>query len=404
MTEAVRTPCYIFNKKDFKERIRMVAEALPGIPLTYSIKANSFLIAAAPEQIRHLEVCSPGELAICERLKVDPKRIIYSGVMKENTDVAEAIRYEVDILTAESPAHVRIIEEEAGKAGKNVRMILRLSSGNQFGMDAPALSEIISKKAEYPHIEMIGIHNYTGTQKEKERNIVKDLKRLDQLLTDLKEQYGFTPQLVEYGPGLAADYFEPPYEETDRALLETVAPLLLEFAEKYPLGIEMGRFLAAPCGRYLTQVKDLKTTEGVNYVILDGGIHQVKYYGQMMAMKVPPVTAAAADGSPLGEAQTSDELPVGEAQMSGETLQTEYTLCGSLCTTADVLVRSITLPELHTGDVLTFGRVGAYSSMEASVLFLSRLLPAIYFEEEDGKLTLLRDFIPADRLNAPLQA
>jgi hypothetical protein len=69
-----------------------------------------------------------------------------------------------------------------------------------------------------------------------------------------------------------------------------------------------------------------------------------------------------------------------------------------------VLVRSITLPELHTGDVLTFGRVGAYSSMEASVLFLSRLLPAIYFEEEDGKLTLLRDFIPADRLNAPLQA
>ena len=93
MTEAVRTPCYIFNKKDFKERIRMVAEALPGIPLTYSIKANSFLIAAAPEQIRHLEVCSPGELAICERLKVDPKRIIYSGVMKENTDVAEAIRY-----------------------------------------------------------------------------------------------------------------------------------------------------------------------------------------------------------------------------------------------------------------------------------------------------------------------
>ena len=382
----------------------MVAEALPGIPLTYSIKANSFLIAAAPEQIRHLEVCSPGELAICERLKVDPKRIIYSGVMKENTDVAEAIRYEVDILTAESPAHVRIIEEEAGKAGKNVRMILRLSSGNQFGMDAPALSEIISKKAEYPHIEMIGIHNYTGTQKEKERNIVKDLKRLDQLLTDLKEQYGFTPQLVEYGPGLAADYFEPPYEETDRALLETVAPLLLEFAEKYPLGIEMGRFLAAPCGRYLTQVKDLKTTEGVNYVILDGGIHQVKYYGQMMAMKVPPVTAAAADGSPLGEAPTSDGLPVGEAQMSGETPQTEYTLCGSLCTTADVLVRSITLPELHTGDVLTFGRVGAYSSMEASVLFLSRLLPAIYFEEEDGKLTLLRDFIPADRLNAPLQA
>ena len=374
----------------------MAADALPGIPLTYSIKANSFLIAAAPAEIRHLEVCSPGELTICERLKVEPGRIIYSGVMKENTDVAEAIRYGVDILTAESPSHVRIIEEEAEKAGKKVRVILRLSSGNQFGMDAPTLSEIIAHSGEYPWIELFGIHNYTGTQKEKERNIIKDLKRLDDLLQDLEARYGFRPQLVEYGPGLAADYFEPPYEETDEALLKTVAPLLLEFARKYPLGIEMGRFLAAPCGRYLTQVKDLKNTDGVNYVILDGGIHQVKYYGQMMAMKIPPVTAASGDGTPLGKQAAEDgtEDPADESRK-------EYTLCGSLCTTADVLVRSITLPELHTGDILTFGRVGAYSSMEASVLFLSRLLPAIYFEEEDGTLTLLRDFIPADKLNAP---
>ena len=33
--------------------------------------------------------------------------------------------------------------------------------------------------------------------------------------------------------------------------------MLREFAEEYPLGIEMGRFLAASCGKYYTQVRIL---------------------------------------------------------------------------------------------------------------------------------------------------
>ena len=107
-------------------------------------------------------------------------------------------------------------------------------------------------------------------------------------------------------------------------LLLEAAPLLNAFAEEAPLGLEFGRFLAATCGTYYTSVKDLKTTDGVRYVILDGGIHHVKYYGQMMSMHQPPVH--------LVEKQDGERLP--------------YCLCGALCTVSDVLVREILLPEL----------------------------------------------------------
>ena len=115
----------------------------------------------------------------------------------------------------------------------------------------------------------------------------------------------------------------------------------------------MGRFLAASCGKYYTQVKDLKSAGDANYAILDGGIHHLNYFGQRMAMQVPPISIYRADGVEL------TQLP-----------DIDYTLCGSLCTVADVLVREVKLKKLELGDVLEFGHCGAYSVTEAPALFL----------------------------------
>ena len=53
-------------------------------------------------------------------------------------------------------------------------------------------------------------------------------------------------------------------------------------------------------------------------------------------------------------------------------------LCGSLCTTADILDRDAFLPEPAVGDRVVFTRCGSYSVTEGISLFLSRDLPAIY--------------------------
>lgn len=101
------------------------------------------------------------------------------------------------------------------------------------------------------------------------------------------------------------EYFEEDWQEREKQALDEAAEVLREFAVEYPLGIEMGRFLAASCGKYYTQVKDLKSTGDANYAILDGGIHHLNYFGQRMAMQVPPISIYRAAeiyfGEKLGE-------------------------------------------------------------------------------------------------------
>lgn len=400
-----QTPYYVFDTDEFAKRAAMIRAALDckggrRIPLCFSIKANPFLLHRLPEGLDHVEVCSPGELEICIALGVKPESIIYSGVMKEKCDIERAVSYGAGILTCESIRHATLISEvmleciqegayEAKFAETKAHVILRLTSGNQFGMSLDDIEYIISHPDEFKGITVIGIHYYSGTQKSL-RKINKDLEKIKSALVMLKDKYSFEPQLVEYGPGLCVEYFEEDWQEKEKQSLDEAAEVLREFAEEYPLGIEMGRFLAASCGKYYTQVKDLKSTGDANYAILDGGIHHLNYFGQRMAMQVPPIKVYG------GEVSENEEKPGVELTQMPDA---DYTLCGSLCTVADVLVREVKLKKLEIGDILEFANCGAYSVTEAPALFLSRQLPAIYAYSKGCGYECLREHIPAAEIN-----
>lgn len=375
------TPAFIFDADEFGKRARNVKSAIGGAALCYSIKANPFLLACLPEEIDRVEVCSPGELAICRRVGVDPSTVVYSGVNKGSGDIAEAIEYGAELLTAESLRQLGLINTAAVAAGKRVRVALRLTSGNQFGMDSEALKRAVAERGSYESVDIVAIHYYSGTQKKKLAVVEKELAELEELADILEERFGLSGISLEYGPGLPADYFGDDPEGRDMAVLAEAGEMIAAVAARRSVTVEFGRFLASPCGTYLTAAADIKNNNGENFVICDGGINHLKYYGQTMAMQTPPITLLGDHGE-----RTED-----------------YTLCGSLCTTADILVRKVTLPALSVGDVLAFGRCGAYSVTEGIGLFLSRQLPRIVLHSERGGNRLLRDFYGTDILNSPAE-
>ena len=390
------TPFYLFSFDKFEKRVNLIRNAFgENIPLCYSIKANPFLLKELPEAVSHVEVCSPGELSICENLKIAPSMVLYSGVMKEYTDIKRAIDYGVDILTAESIRHVTLEEEVASQSGKTVKVLLRLTSGNQFGMSSEDIFSVIGNKDKYPHIDFIGLHYYSGTQK-KAVAIQNDLALMGEVLKGLKAEFGFEPQMVEYGPGLGVDYFNPPYDEWEENALDELAGLLKDFAEKYPLALEFGRFIATPCGYFVTEIKDIKSNNDMNFIICDGGIHHLKYHGQTMGMQIPPL--AYIKGEKELDIAKIDNISFPD--ISAEETA-DYSICGSLCTVADVLIRKVNLPKANVGDKLIFARCGAYSVTEGTMLFLSRCMPKIYYKNSLGNIEVLRDFFFSDTLNTP---
>ena len=96
----------------------------------------------------------------------------------------------------------------------------------------------------------------------------------------------------------------------------------------------------------------------------------------MMGLKCPHI-----DVVPGAAASVCEDT--GVVQSAPARQMRRWTLCGSLCTTADVLVREFEAP-LAMGDLLAFQHIGAYSVTEAMYLFLSRTLPSVvlYYDSE----------------------
>ncbi len=373
------TPGYLFDIDAFARRAELVKEAFgPKCGICFSIKANPFLLGDLPEAFDKIEVCSPGELTICEKTGVDMGKVIFSGVNKTAEDVERAMEDEVGVFTAESYLHLDLINSSALKRGKVADVLVRLTGGSQFGMDEADVLEVIANRSRYEGIRIVGIHYFTGTQKSKVKVIAKELALLEELFEKVKTELGFTLERLEYGTGLAVDYFCADGEEKEQARLAEVAPLIRDLSEKVHLTVEMGRFFAAPCGYYFTKVMDTKTNCGVNYAIVDGGLNQLKYDGQLYGMQIPVIS---------------------QLKEGGE--EKNWTLCGSLCTTADVLTKNVPLKDLEIGDVLVFHRTGAYSAMEGMAIFLSREMPVIASYSDKNGLKILRKRILTDVFNTP---
>ena len=378
--QALGTPLYLFHLDRLHQRVERIRKELgTRAGLCYAVKANPFLAEALDKDVERFEVCSPGEYRICRRQGLSPEKLVISGVNKSRKDTEEMMEQcpDMGIYTAESLSQWRLLNQCAEKYGRHIRVLLRLTSGNQFGMEEETLRQIIRERAQWPHSEIVGIQLYSGTQKHSLKRLQRELDRLDELVRSLQEEEGFLVQELEYGPGFPVFYFEEDEPWEEEAFFQSFGKMLENMAFSGTITLEMGRTMAADCGYYLTSVADIKSSRGQNYCILDGGMHQISYYGQSMAMKHPPVSSL-------------QERP-------GEPLL--WNLCGSLCTVNDILVKQFPLPTPELGDVFVFEKAGAYCVTEGIALFLSRDLPAVASWCQERGVELLRPHMEAEAFN-----
>lgn len=385
--EKYKTPFYLYDMQTLYSQIDRINSAFSGIKICYCMKASPILAPLVCDKVDKIEICSPGEYEIAIRGGCPHDKILFSGVNKTEESVKRVLDTAKDdcTFTIESDSHFRIIEKLSKEAGVVSDCYIRLSSGNQFGVDEDEFLRLVKAVMESDALNFAGIHFFSGTAK-KTKKISKELKYLAEFSEKI---YAITGEKVglEYGPGMGVDYFvsqesgADAFYESVRGELEAVAKAVEEsgIKEAYSdITFEHGRFIAACGADYFTKIIDLKNTKGTDYVILDGGLHQLNYFGSMAGMKTPCIDVVGSDSD-------------------GELL--EYVLAGSLCSVNDILARSAKLPALECGDVLRFKYAGAYSSTESIGLFLSRDIPAIVLRQADGQISLLRPHLEMNSIN-----
>lgn len=369
------TPLFIYDIDELNRRVTYLKSKFNNYNMVYAVKANTFVIKEIDPFVERFEICSPGEYEICEGLNINHNKMVISGVNKDKHFIEKLISNYDDILkyTIESYNQYLLLNELSINYNKKIHVLIRLSSGNQFGVSEEDFIKIIN---DNNNLIIDGIEYFSGTQKHSLKIIEKELDHLVEFINNIESNYNIKIEEVEYGLGLPVFYFQDNEFDEDTYLNE-LNKLIGKFSEKV-VSLEIGRSMVASSGFYITKVVDLKENKNGNFVILDGGINHLVYYGQTMAMKVP----------------FYEILPKREDE------EIIYNLCGSLCTTNDYLVKNIKISKLKLNDIFIFKNTGAYSSTEGIALFLSRDLPKIILVKE-GKELLIRDGLKTSLLNCP---
>ena len=375
IAENYDTPTYVFDIKTLKDRIKYLKSELPSkVNLCYAIKANTFIVKQIEEDVDRFEVCSNGEYEICHEKKIKEDKILISGINKDAALINKIIsESNIRLFSIETMSQFESLKNQK----ENVKILIRITSGNQFGINEEECREIIKNRREYPHIEIKGLQYFTGTQKNSIKILKKELEYMDKLIAEIEQDYGFVIEELEFGTGFPVHYFSNENFD-EHAFMKEFSGILDNLKFSHKITLEIGRSIVASCGIYLTKVVDTKINKGERFAIVDGGINHLVYYGQFMAMKIPV-------------------MEIYPRRDDGET--EEWNICGSLCTINDILVKKLEVSNLNVGDILVFKNTGAYCMTEGISLFLSRDLPQVLISDKNEKIEVVRKITPTFNLN-----
>lgn len=378
----VSTPFYVFDINVLRDRIDYLNSMMPeNVHLCYAMKANPFVVKEIDEIIEKYEICSYGEWNIAKKMGVSDSKMVISGVYKDEISMEDILNNykNGEVFTIESLNQIELLNKLTKEKKKVINIILRLTSGNQFGMCEEEIIEILENRAKYEYLNIMGIQYFSGTQKKLSKRIIKELEYVDEFVLNLKNNLGFVVEELEFGPGFPVVYFETEQDFDEQTYLMEIADKIKNMKYQGHITMELGRSIVASCGSYYTKVVDKKTNKEGNFAVLDGGMNHLVYYGQMMAMKKPML----------------DILPKRE-----DKILENWNLVGSLCTINDLIVKQLPVSNLEIGEIFVFKNTGAYSMTEGISLFLSRDLPKVVFVQ-GGEMKIVRENINTYKFNMP---
>jgi diaminopimelate decarboxylase len=368
VAEAGDTPLFVYDMSAVAARIGRFRSAMPAIDLHYAIKANPLpaLLAAVAPLVDGLDVASAGELATA--LAVKPAHAIsFAGPGKRDDELAAAIRAGAT-LNVESEGEAERGFAIGDRFGLTPRLAVRVNpdvelrgSGmkmggraSPFGVDAVRAAALV-RRIVAAGADWRGFHIYAGSQALDAQAIIDTQSATIGLAARLADEAGAAPPLVNLGGGFGVPYFAGDVALDVERVGDALADSLEKRAESLAdtrFAIELGRWLVAEAGVYLTRVVDVKQSQGETFVIVDGGLnHQLAASGNFGTV-------------------VRRNYPLAVAARMGVEGTTEVTVVGPLCTPLDRVGDRVALPPVAVGDLLAIFLAGAYGASASPAAFL----------------------------------
>lgn len=378
------TPIYAYDKSLINDTVKQLKSMLPKrIKLHYAIKANPY-----PPVVFHLkslvdgfDVASKKEMLLALQTGMEPAEISFAGPGKSDEDLTAAIIAGIT-LHAESVNEIN----RAISIGKKLQLLpqiairvnpafelkssgMKMSGGpKQFGIDEEQLPSIL-QHYDHKDYKLRGFHIFAGSQNLKEEALIEAHVNTFNLAIKLIKLCPKDIDYVNIGGGLGIPYFAGEKSLKLTNITQNLSSLISQFegelkGKNVEFIIELGRYLVANSGVYISKIIDKKSSRGTTYLICDGGLHHhlanSGNFGQVIRKNYPVFI-----GNKLFNVNNHTGLTATE-----DTEQVE--IVGPLCTPLDILANKVHLPKAEIGDYVVVMQSGAYGATASPQQFLSQ--------------------------------
>ena len=353
----VGTPYYLYSRATLEHHYQVVDTAFGTIPhlTAYSVKANSNLavLGLMAQQGAGADIVSGGELFRALKAGIPADRIVFSGVGKQDQEIAEALAADILMFHVESRAELLLINRVAEREGKVARITLRVNPNvdpkthryiatglkeSKFGIAMDEAIDAFVEASTLPHVRVVGVDQHIGSQITEAGPFLEAVERVAELITRLRAK-GLTIDYLDIGGGIGIPYDDhvPP---SPAMIADSVLPVLKSL--NITLILEPGRVIAGNAGVFVTQVLRVKETGEKHFVVVDGAMNDLMR---------PSLYDAFHRVLPVVEGNQPEILA---------------DVVGPVCESGDFLAKGRKLPTPAEGDLLAVMSAGAYGFTMAS--------------------------------------
>ena len=358
------TPAYAFDVQRLRTQANRLQTELPdATEIFYSLKANASLgiCDVFADCGLGADVASAGELATAVEAGFPASRLFVAGPCKSSETWTMLRSLPEAIISIDSPSELSLLASQDLPNPVVLRLrpdyescaIVQAGAGSRFGVpqdELPQCREILDSA----DINLVGFHVFAGSQVLEASGVIDHLRRGLELSLQASEALRFTPEFLNLGGGFGIPYGTDE-SELDLAPVRSELESIIDRAGGARIALELGRYLVAQAGWYLTSVLAHQTHGGRPAVVVDGGVHQ---RADMCGMNLRKTAAP-----PL-------------VLTSSETTTRPTDILGCLSLPADVMTEAGALPKLSVGDVLAWPTAGAYGVWASPAIFHATPLPA----------------------------
>ena len=365
-----QTPFYAYDRSSLRMRVASLRDTLPaGIKLHYAMKANPMpaVVGFMAGLVDGIDVASAGELKVALDAGAIPQEISFAGPGKRKAELRQALASRV-LINIESPREVVELAALSAELGLAARVAVRVNpdfelkgSGmkmgggpKQFGVDVEQMPDLLAE-IKVAGLAFEGFHLFAGSQNLRPESICESQQKSYELALRLAEYAPAPVRFLNLGGGFGIPYFPGEKRLDLQPIADNLEGLLARAKREMPQAafvIELGRYLVAEAGLYVTRIVDRKISRGQIFLVTDGGLnHHLSAsgnFGQVVRKNYPVTIGNKVDG-----------------------VETEQvSVVGPLCTPLDLLADRMHLPIAQVDDLVVVFQSGAYGASASPQAFL----------------------------------